>query len=217
MALGYLLSMTYGLRPGEVLGLKMQDVKLSTKVILIQRDVATQGEGVDLKTMKPIGVKTRVDAVKSKNSLRPIYINDTIVKLLEYHMHILEAEKKKRGGYDEGFLFPTKDGKPTKNRNYGHAFTCIVEGARIKGKAPHHLRHTFRTILGRLRVADIDAICLMGHSPVQTVTDLYNGRTNKELRERFESEVQPYMENTYHKLALEEITKRDPDRVKLYL
>lgn len=217
LSLGFLLCLTCGLRPGEMLGIKKENVHLQTRTINILNDIATLGDSINLDTMKPKNIKAREDNVKSFNSARPIFISDTMVKLLEHHIQMIDAEQERRGGYDEGFLFPTKDGKPINNRNARNTFESIARNAEIIGKSTHCLRHTFRTFLSKWGVSDMEAACLMGHSTNYNVTSSYNWRTNSEIRESFEKQAQPHFEETFHKLAFEEIMKRDPDRTKPYI
>jgi integrase len=94
LALAFLLSATLGLRKGEVLAIKREQVHLDTKLINIEIDLARLGTGFCWKTLKPINVEIREDAVKTDDSNRSTYLSDTLVALLSYHMKKLDDEKR---------------------------------------------------------------------------------------------------------------------------
>lgn len=180
----YVLQSTYGLRPGEALGVKVENVYLDKKIILLEQDIARLGV-YDPITLKKIGTKLQEDDVKSIDSKRAIFISDEMVELLKRHKRLIEQEKIKYANKykDQGFMFPTKYGTPTEPRNYARSFAKVTKQTNIVGHTPHNLRATYSTRLDEKDVKKDAISIVLGHKVDKTVTDIYIDKSNKKLKE----------------------------------
>lgn len=235
----FLLMAITGLRPGEVLGIRIEDVKFDTKTILIRQDVACVGE-VNPATLEVTNKRMQRDKVKSYSSMRPIYLTDTMIKILKAHMERIESEKEKGGeAYnDMGYLFPTRRGTIMNIRNFARVFDTILSikhgGIKkrikqgIKAKSPHRLRNTFTGILRRdIRIDLVHTGQLLGHSVSSMGSSVVMERTvSNELANetkvtlRYEGKKNDYLRDLYEciigphmekycKLVITEFHKRD--------
>jgi len=158
----FLVSLSTGMRPGEVLALKWKDVNLESGTLQVNRSVTRKGRYKDPKT---------------KKGRRQIQLTPTVVEVLRQHR--VEQSRMLReigaGSVDTDLVFVQKNGRPWKDRNVArHHFKQILEKAGLPDIRLYDLRHTFATTLllngeHPKVVADI-----MGDSTVETVLDTYS-------------------------------------------
>jgi integrase len=219
LAIGYMRSLLYGLRPGEVLGLKWSDISFEHKTIVINRDAAVVCDSYDIETLKATGYSMKEDDVKSKTSKRLVYISDEMVELLKDHQRIVKAEQEAAGSsyIDRGYVMVTKNGTITGQRNYARSFEKTMcrdykdntLSLGLKGKTPHNLRATFATMCDKMAKMNIKYIAmLLGHSAKRTVTDVYIDTSWDDVKAEFKEKAE-YIVVGYQRIALEEIAKRD--------
>ena len=183
-AIGFLLGLTYGLRPGEALGITRDNIYKEEKVISIRKDIEVVRE---LKTefdenKNVISVSLgrsikREGTLKSETSYRDVYINDTLLEVLEYHERILEIEQNKcKGKYgDSGYIVCTKQGESISTAGYSRSFGRVMKKLDAMGKTPHGLRHTFSSLARYKNILDEGIVgYYMGHNTKVTVTGEYS-------------------------------------------
>jgi integrase len=204
----FLLSLCYGLRPGEALGVKFSDINSAERTLSIQRDICRMSDDFDINTLKPINVKLREDKTKSENSERTLFISDAMLEILDYHKEILSLEREYFGNRykDNDYVTCTRYGTATEPRNYNRMFSEVMDKIGMKNKVPHNLRSTYATILRNETEVDTEVIgWLLGHSTQRTVTDIYIGKRSEFAKENFYEKIKPFMENEIEKLALRHI------------
>lgn len=76
----FLLAVMAGMRRGEIIGLKWNDIDLDSGIISIRRSIVTTSEG-------PL-----VTDVKTEKSKRAVSISQAVVKVLKAH-HLVQAEE----------------------------------------------------------------------------------------------------------------------------
>lgn len=159
----YLLAIFTGMRRGEILGLKWDDVDLKNRRITIIRSLAYTSSGLIFKQPK------------SKKSLRPISISMFLVKYLEEHKKRQdEIIKKFQGSYNqEKLVICTIDGKPRDPSNLIREYNRLIKKANLPKISFHDLRHTFATLL--LENGENPKVVseMLGHSRVSTTLDIY--------------------------------------------
>lgn len=131
----YLLMVVGGLRAGEVLGLRWQDVDLERGVVRL-----VQQYHVQLKTFA---------RVKSARSRRPIDLPESLIATLRAHRQ-QQAETRRLaepfGTVDHDLVCSRDDGRPL---TYNTVYRCFKRLLRVHGlplaTRPHDLRHAMAT------------------------------------------------------------------------
>ena len=147
----YYLELATGLRRGELLGLKWDDIDLDTGVIQVKRQVARiDGEVVEA-------------PLKTKNSYRTLSIGADAVEILK------EQRDKVSGGY----VFPSPNGGPISPDSVLHMLHRVLERAGLPKIRFHDLRHTFSTLALQNGV-DIKTVSgMLGHYSAGFTLDTY--------------------------------------------
>ena len=187
-----------GLRIGEALGLRWEDLDFDNKVININHSLVYYPVG---------GSRTseqHISKPKTEAGIRTVPMLDTVRDAF-----LMEREEQEENGFNQtvidgmsGFVFVNRDGgvpnPQTINRTIkriSHSYNCEeVIKAKKERRDPiiipdfscHHLRHTFCTRLceheNNLKV--IQAI--MGHRNIETTMDIYAEATERKKQETFE-------------------------------
>ncbi|WP_258359403.1 site-specific integrase [Moorella sulfitireducens (nom. illeg.)] len=153
-----------GLRRGEVLGLRWEDIDLQNGLLTVQRTLeAAKGK---LKFVPP----------KTKTSKRTISLPSSVVEALKKH-RIQQMQHKLRLGpmyQDQGLVFPSETGTPLNPDNLDRYFKPILKKAGLPDIRFHDLRHTHATLLIK-RGEDIKMVSQrLGHSDVAFTIRVYH-------------------------------------------
>lgn len=166
---GILLSLYTGLRLGEVLALKWQNIDIKNKLIYIDKSVGSISQNHKTLTIE--------SSPKTQSSIREIPISKNLLDLM----------KVLRQHCSTDYVIVSHNGKQIKTRAYQKSFDNLLKKLHIKHYGFHSLRHTFATRLLENGV-DIKTISeLLGHSsPTITLnryvhTNLQNKRKAMEI------------------------------------
>lgn len=138
--LWHLMAMT-GLRRGEALAIRMQDLDLASQRLVIRQNlVHVQGGRLSFTTPK-------------NHSARPIDLAPETVSILRSH-RVAVSERRLSQGHeyqDQGLLFSRPDGSPLRPDSVTRAFSRLTESAVDAGVVterltPYGLRHSHGTI-----------------------------------------------------------------------
>jgi integrase len=158
-----LLSVFYGLRRSEVLGLQWKSIDFETKTIAIQH-TRIYGE-ID-------GKETVIgrDVLKRKSSYRTLPMPEPVWKLL-YHL------KTVRYGSEsvptDAYVCLNREGNPLAPNEFTRSFKQFLLNNGLREIRLHDLRHTCASILIQNRVPLIEVQQWLGHSTLETTADLY--------------------------------------------
>lgn len=174
----FLLDLATGLRRGEILGLRWQDVDLEEGTLTVQQALAVVRadalpEGAAAAGKKGVLV---FQEPKSKSGRRTIPIPEAVLPALRLHWAGQAREKLALGQayQDHGLVFATATGRPIHPRNFTRSFYRLVEKAGIGSANLHALRHTFATRLLEANEHPKVVQELLGDSQISVVLDTYS-------------------------------------------
>lgn len=161
----YILALTAGLRQGEILGLKWQDVDLDSGQLQIQRTIArvtgqgfTESEPKSARSRRSITLTALAAAALSRHRAAQ----------LEYRLQAIAWE-------DHDLVFPNEVGRPIEAGNLTRrAFYPLLERAGVPRARFHDLRHTAATLLLTQGVHPKIVQEMLGHSAVSLTLDVYS-------------------------------------------
>jgi integrase len=164
-ALWWLLA-TYGVRRGELLGIRAADVDLEASTLTIRQAVDESGAIVP---------------VKSRGSRRVLPLTDEGVALLSARLAALDKERQAEQWTEHGLLFPTSTGTAIRPRDLQARWRRLLKRAGLSGIVMHQLRHTAATDLAATGADVKSAQRILGHSNIQTTMNIYaHGRIDAE-------------------------------------
>lgn len=159
------LALHTGLRQGELLGLKWEDVDLDRGSLHVQRTAQRlPGQGV---TYRP---------PKSHRSCRPVSLSPEVVDLLREHRRA-QVEHRLRVGpayAGMGLVFASPLGRPMDPGNLRRGFARLVEKAALAPVRFHDLRHTAATLMLTAGVHPKVVSERLGHATVSLTLDTYS-------------------------------------------
>ena len=164
-----------GLRTGELVGLKWEDIDFESKTIQIRRSMEYR-----------YSVKEwRIGEPKSKSGYRTIPLTEEAVAILnkqkEKNKWISEISKEW-----EEFVFLCRKGTPVKNSTYDTALFKICDKAQIPRFSMHILRHTFATRCIEAGMKPKTLQMLLGHSNIGITMNLYVHTTEEEKKKEID-------------------------------
>ena len=158
----YYIELATGLRRGELLGLKWEDLNLEQCTLRVQRQVSRiNGEVVEA-------------PLKTKNSYRTISLGTDAVGILK--------EQRKKCGSSE-YVFPSPTGGPISPDSVIQMLHRVLKRAGLPKVRFHDLRHTFATVALQNGV-DIKTVSgMLGHYSAGFTLDTYAHVTTQAQRE----------------------------------
>ena len=171
-ATAFRLLLGLGLRRGEVLGLRWEDLDGEARTLKVTQQV------------QRVGAKVVISTPKTEGSGRTLPLTATMLALLETKRAAQQTEREERGDawQEHGLIFASEVGTPTSPRNFFRTFMAARTKAKLPGVRLHDLRHTFATLLGELGIAEGVIGALLGHVP-STITQHYARATLTAMRE----------------------------------
>ena len=147
----YYIELATGLRRGELLGLKWQDIDWKNGVIKVRRQVAR------------VDGQIKEAPLKTKNSYRSVTISQQAIE-------VLKEQKRKT---NDTYVFPSPNGGPISPDSVNNMLKRVLERAGIPKVRFHDLRHTFATIALQNGV-DIKTVSgMLGHFSAGFTLDTY--------------------------------------------
>ncbi len=147
----YYIELSTGLRRGELLGLKWEDIDMQQGIIRVRRQISR----IDGKIVEA--------PLKTKNSYRTVTISPQAIE-------VLKAQKVKT---NDQYVFPSPNGGPISPDSVNNMLKRVLERAGIPKVRFHDLRHTFATLALQNGV-DIKTVSgMLGHFSAGFTLDTY--------------------------------------------
>lgn len=157
------VALSLGLREGEILGLRWQDVDLQSNILRVK--VALQR----------IERKLQLVELKTERSRRTLPIPETTANALRAH-RIKQLEEKMLAGdrwKETGLVFTTSVGSPLSARNVLRSFHRLLKKAEIPRQSFHNLRHSCASLLLAQNVPPRTLMDILGHSNISLTMNTY--------------------------------------------
>lgn len=171
LGVAFLLLLSTGIRRGELLALKWQDVNWKARMLNVDKSLNRVKQFEKDKSGKYI---YNEGATKNKKA-RMIPLLEGIVLKLKLHKNKQNIEKIKAKEYtDNNYIFCSKQGKPINPRNLTKYFYKFLNDAGIDKINLHRLRHTFATT-GLEQGINMKVMQeLLGHSSMNVTSEIYS-------------------------------------------
>jgi integrase len=157
----YVTAIGLGLRQGELLGLRWQDVDLEAGTVSVRYSLS---------------VTTRTLAEpKTERSRRTLRLPSVVLAALHERRRVQLAERLAAGARweDNDYVFATHHGRPLMARNVLRDLHARLESAGLPRSRFHDLRHAFATMM----LEDGEDLAViskaLGHSNLSTTADVY--------------------------------------------
>jgi len=169
----FVLLIVYGLRRGEVLGLRWDDIDFDAGVIQVRQ---------------------QIQRVRGELQLGPVktHAGQRTLPLLELPRQALTAQASRQLAHQadmgsawpgNGLVFTTRTGRPVEPRNFVRSFRRICDEHGIRVITVHHVRHTVASLLKDLHVPARDAQAILGHTRISTTLEIYTDTADEAKRD----------------------------------
>jgi integrase len=158
------VALAVGLRQGEALGLRWQDVNLDDGTITVRYQL--QRVNGRLALVEP----------KSEQSRRTIALPDAVVQALRQH-RVHQLQERRFAGdrwIDLGHVFTTRNGTPLEDGNVRRVFKVLLAKASLSPIRYHDLRHTCASLLLAQNLHPRIVMETLGHSQISLTMNTYS-------------------------------------------
>jgi len=161
----YVLAVMTGLRQGELLGLKWEDVDLESETLQVRRTLTTAKGGLML------------SIPKTKGSRRTVKLTRSAVNALRSHLERQLGEIDRAGSLwrENGLIFASEAGDSLDRRYVtNHRFKPLLKRAGLPTIRFNDLRHTCATLLLGRNVNPKIVSEMLGHASITITLDTYS-------------------------------------------
>lgn len=159
----YYLALSTGMRRGELLGLKWEDVDLDRGVIMVRRTLVRHEDGFTVE-----------EEPKTASSRRSIHISPQTIEVLKQHRTKQKEELLRIGMTNPEYVFLSVAGKFIEPSYVRKIFRSLIKRAGVPLIRIHDLRHTHATLLLQQGVHPKIVSERLGHNSISMTMDLYS-------------------------------------------
>ncbi|MBC3763737.1 tyrosine-type recombinase/integrase [Quadrisphaera oryzae] len=159
----YRLYLFTGLRRGEGLGLRWEDVDLDEKALWVSEQI-TEVSG-----------KATVGSPKTRRSVRRVALDETTVQMLREHheAQLAEREAWRLPAAPHGRVFTREDGTSYRPEYVTKHFGALIRSTGMRQVRLHDLRHTSASLALKAGVPMKVVSDRLGHSTIAVTANLY--------------------------------------------
>ena len=176
--LGIYISLTTGLRIGEVCGLKWSDINTDSGIITVNRTI----ERIYVVEGERRHTELVINSPKTKNSCREIPMNKELLAMVKPLKKVVNVN----------FYVLTNEEKPTEPRTYRNYYHRLMKHLDIPRLKYHGLRHSFATRCIESNCDYKTVSVLLGHANITTTLNLYV-HPNMEQKKRCITQMLKYL------------------------
>lgn len=176
--LGIYISLTTGLRIGEVCGLKWSDINTDSGIITVNRTI----ERIYIVEGERRHTELVINSPKTKNSCREIPMNKELLAMVKPLKKVVNVN----------FYVLTNEEKPTEPRTYRNYYHRLMKHLDIPRLKYHGLRHSFATRCIESNCDYKTVSVLLGHANITTTLNLYV-HPNMEQKKRCITQMLKYL------------------------
>jgi len=165
----YTVALALGLRQGEALGLRWQDVDLEAGTLAVRYQ------------LQRVDGKPALVEPKTPKSRRTLALPALAVDALRRH-RVRQLEERLWAGIrwqEQGLIFTSTIGTPVDEHNLRKQFRALLVAAKIRHIRFHDLRHSAGSLLAAQGATGRDIMEVLGHSQISTTvryTHVYDER-----------------------------------------
>lgn len=159
MGLGIYISLSTGLRIGEICALKWSDINVTDGILTVNRTI----ERIYIIEGEKKHTELVINTPKTKNSCREIPMNKELLGMLKPLKKVV----------NDDYYILTNDERPTEPRTYRNYYKRLMEKLDIPKLKYHGLRHSFATRCIEVGCDYKTVSVLLGHSNISTTLNLY--------------------------------------------
>lgn len=170
----YTLALLTGLRRGELLGLRWEDLNLEEQYLTVNQSIVRLHSGEML-----------VQTPKTKQSIRTVPLTELAVSTLREHRR-LQAEHRLSLGSEyqnNDLVFASETGTPIHPSNLLRNFKKTIKKANVRVIRFHDLRHSFSSWLIDEGQELVVVSRILGHSSISVTADIYAHLTTRTMKE----------------------------------
>lgn len=159
----FTVALALGLRRGEALGLRWQDIDFEQRILRVNN------------SLQRFGGKLHLTELKTNNSRRALHMPDVLLHKLQGHRKRQLQDKLKAGTrwQESDLVFTTSMGTPMEPRNVNRHFYEVIKTAGISHFRLHDLRHYCASLLLAQGVQLKIVSEILGHAQLSTTADIY--------------------------------------------
>ncbi len=159
-----IIALTTGLRRGELLAIRWNDVDLDSATVTVNRSLEQTKDGVQFKTPK------------SERSRRVVALTSFAVEILQNHRKEQAEHRLKLGPIfqDNNMMFPREDGTVWPPDSFSTVFAAFIRRSGLPHVRFHDLRHSHATQLLKQGVHPKIVSERLGHSKIGITLDTYS-------------------------------------------
>jgi integrase len=158
----FMLMLVTGVRRGEALGLRWEDVNLKKGVISIRQQ------------LQRIDGELKATEVKTEKSRRSINLSKSMIQQLKAHKSAQAKERLHSAiWHNTGYVFTSTVGTPLDPRNVAKRFGSACRKASIGKWHPHELRHTAASLMLANGIPLQVVSDILGHASIRITSDVY--------------------------------------------
>lgn len=159
MGLGIYISLSTGLRIGEICALKWSDINVTDGILTVNRTI----ERIYIIEGEKKHTELVINTPKTKNSCREIPMNKELLGMLKPLKKVV----------NDDYYILTNDERPTEPRTYRNYYKRLMEKLDIPKLKYHGLRHSFAARCIEVGCDYKTVSVLLGHSNISTTLNLY--------------------------------------------